>query len=651
MSPRPRHIVAAAVGAVVVSAGLVGGAAPAQAHAFLVTTSPPQGARLPSAPPAIDLTFTEPVATHGNNVRVRDANGDPVKLGALGRVDGGRRLHASVPPGPPGVFVVTWRALGNDGDVTEGEFAFAVGTGAALPATSTSQARTSVAATFARWLFFGGVAVALGGLAVQRVAWRPLATSASPAPEPLVGSATLTAAAGALLGVLLIAGSGRLIEGLRPGRWSQALGGRPGALAASELALIGAAGGLWAIRRRPSHVGALLVAAVFVEGFRGHAALRGPSWAPVVDAIHFLAAAVWVGALGQLARVAWSWRKRPDLVRAGVTAYVRPAVWLAVVVLASGLGTGLAIFDSVSEVVDTAYGRVLLVKGALVLIALVMAATGRRTVRRPPSPLGNARLQTVLRSESAVLAIVLTVSAVLVNVAPPRPPEAAAAALGAVAPSGPAIRLGGLAGELTVGLTASADQLALEVIAPELGQKKPHYSVMVSSVDPAGGSTTLFPRQCGNACFVLAHRWTPGVHRVAVTAHAPPFTGGTAHFVVPWPPSSDASPLLRQVVEALRAQARLLVNEQVTSGPRARGAPHATELSGTAFLDTEPYAGGAAADVRVLSVRGGETELAFAVPGAELWFRLSVPPDLLPVREVIVSANHLITRTFNYSTR
>ena len=58
--------------------GLV--ASPADAHSFLVRTSPQPGARLTAAPTEVVLDFTDPVAAHESTVVLRDEHGVAVTL-------------------------------------------------------------------------------------------------------------------------------------------------------------------------------------------------------------------------------------------------------------------------------------------------------------------------------------------------------------------------------------------------------------------------------------------------------------------------------------------------------------------------------------------------------------------------------------------
>jgi hypothetical protein len=91
------------------------------------------------------------------------------------------------------------------------------------------------------------------------------------------------------------------------------------------------------------------------------------------------------------------------------------------------------------------------------------------------------------------------------------------------------------------------------------------------------------------------------------------------------------------------------VTETVTSGPGS-GTPAATYgLSGRQFMQTEVFAGGAV-DVRPLARRGDLTEVAFAFPGSQIWYRVWIDRHYRLQRELILSPGHRISRTFRYGT-
>jgi methionine-rich copper-binding protein CopC len=115
-------LLAAAAG--LVGPTLVGSAA--FAHAFLDRASPAVGSEVSGSPPAIALTYTEPVEPLFSTVHVTDANGARMDEGKPATRDDGRILQVSLKPLPPGVYAVEWHVTSVDTHKTEGHFTFTV---------------------------------------------------------------------------------------------------------------------------------------------------------------------------------------------------------------------------------------------------------------------------------------------------------------------------------------------------------------------------------------------------------------------------------------------------------------------------------------------------------------------------------------------
>jgi copper transport protein len=134
-----------------------------------------------------------------------------------------------------------------------------------------------------------------------------------------------------------------------------------------------------------------------------------------------------------------------------------------------------ALLLPLSQVFTTDYGRVLVIKLALVAGAASLALTGRWIQR---SETRISKLPTVIRAESLTLVAVLALSATLVSTTPvkgatqPAPPE----------PTGPVLPLGALAGQIGVAVAASDGQLVVRLSAPRRGdyyaaQPDRHYTL------------------------------------------------------------------------------------------------------------------------------------------------------------------------------
>src|SRR5229473_7938571 len=143
----------------------------ASAHSFLVRSDPAAGARLTRSPALITMYFSEPFVAGSEHVSVTRSGGSALTL-PTPQADTSA-IRQALPPHLRGVYVVSWRVLSDDGHISLGEFAFAVGSAAALPALGAgSSGTTPLSEVAASWLFFIGFAFALGGIVAERLFWR-----------------------------------------------------------------------------------------------------------------------------------------------------------------------------------------------------------------------------------------------------------------------------------------------------------------------------------------------------------------------------------------------------------------------------------------------------------------------------------------------
>lgn len=361
------------------------------AHAYLIRSAPQSGERLQRPPRELKLFFSEPFVAGSERVTARFAGGEKVKLAAPVRRT--TTVTQALPPVRNRIVIVNWRIVAEDGHISTGEFAFAVGAAGKLPQlTGTSSTETGAPDVVLSWLFFIGLAVALGGLVSERFIWRRELI------EPALVRAP--AAAGAVLaGLAALAALATLDAGFE---------GRPAKLLAGEVALLVVA---LVIMRESRRLAPLpLLGAVVLSAARGHSGTSGHWWAVPADALHLAAAAVWVGALVHLVLLA---RRlglegfRPFLA-SGAGRYARLALVTVAVSVVGGLGTALAQFGSLGELVDTGYGRALLVKSALIGVALAVAGAAR-TFALP----GGGFVERARSRELAAVAVSLLVFAAL----------------------------------------------------------------------------------------------------------------------------------------------------------------------------------------------------------------------------------------------
>jgi copper transport protein len=140
----------------------------------------------------------------------------------------------------------------------------------------------------------------------------------------------------------------------------------------------------------------------------------------IADWVHLSAASLWIGALATMAVLLWS--GAPELRRAAFLRFSRLATVLIALVLGAGVYLAIVRLPHLADLWTTGYGRVLLVKLALVCFALAWGAFHHFVVRpaldRADGGLAT-RIGRSLVGESMVGTIVLLVAAILVDTRPP----------------------------------------------------------------------------------------------------------------------------------------------------------------------------------------------------------------------------------------
>ena len=410
----------------------------ASAHAFLVRTVPTNGTSLRGAPQAITLEFDESVSSSLSRVSLVGAKTGPVVALRVAQA-GGAGLSVELPRLPRDLYRVAWHTVSEDDlHPTGGTLVFGVDTAVSA---SPSNASTSSAPGAApvevalRWVDFTGIAVLIGVLATLLYVLPAAARRGARRLEIVSGPVLWLAIGGCI--TALVSGGGLLV--MQVGRAGGATSiervltgtGYGHAWIVREAILVLLACGLLALRRSPASRGLQVATAVLGIGLVvplalvSHAAsMRGStSVATAVLAVHILAAAMWVGGVAALCLAT------VKLVRAGERAAARALALsfgeLAVISVALLTITGIAVLGihvrSLDALVSTGYGKTLIVKTALFLLAgaVGLATTVGLRWRHAPGRL-RAAWAWAPRLESAVLVAVLVPAALLTASAPAR---------------------------------------------------------------------------------------------------------------------------------------------------------------------------------------------------------------------------------------
>ncbi|MTH61309.1 copper resistance CopC/CopD family protein [Paracoccus litorisediminis] len=387
--------IAGALIALLLSAGV------ALSHASLIASDPADATVLEASPPTISLTFSEPVRPLVARLTTADGKTrllpppDPAEM----------RLTYALPPDlAQGSHLVSWRVTSADGHPVAGALLFSVGAPSdAITVQSDAPMLTRAGVWALRAILIAALLFGIGGavhaafLTGRRAVFPRLAAGA--------GLCLLPALAG-FHGLELLALPPSGLLGTAP--WREAATGPPG------LAFVLAGTGL-ALALLPGRVAAALalIMAGLAAATSGHAATAAPQllMRPAV-ALHVIAAAFWIGALVPLLA---------DLAQGGQGALRRFSVvipWVLALLLASGVAIALVQLGHPAALWSTAYGRVLLVKLALVALLLLLAALNRHWLT-PRAESGNPRPLRVAIGVEVVLALLVIGTIALWQFTPP----------------------------------------------------------------------------------------------------------------------------------------------------------------------------------------------------------------------------------------
>ncbi|MGH2845998.1 MAG: copper resistance CopC/CopD family protein, partial [Thermoleophilaceae bacterium] len=415
--------------------------ASASAHAVLEGSNPERAVQVESAPERVTLRFNEPVEVAFGSVRAYDARGERVDSGSAehpaGRAD---EVAIGLRGGlDDGIYTVTYRVVSADSHPVAGGFTFTVGAGGAAPRigvdelidTGAAGSVTQVGFGVARGLAYLAIALGAGGLLFAFAVWFPaLRESAGAGPGWLAAgerfaarTRTLLLAAAALgvlsssLGIVLqgaTAAATSAWSALDPEVIGDVLGTRFGTIWGLRLVAWLAFGLLVALPvaqaapvLRPASLGATglaparsgsgagLAAAALIAAFicvtpalAGHASTVDPAALLVpANALHVSAMAVWVGGVAMLllalpaATRRLDPRERTALLAAAVARFSTIALIAVAALVASGVLQAVAELERVADLLESGFGRAILVKVGLVVALLALGAWNRSSGR------------------------------------------------------------------------------------------------------------------------------------------------------------------------------------------------------------------------------------------------------------------------------
>ncbi|QMU69077.1 copper resistance protein CopC [Streptacidiphilus sp. P02-A3a] len=430
-------------------------ATPASAHAYVISTSPADGAEVASAPARVQVTFDEPVTLPSAKgaAGVIDAQGRAVDDGSVRLTDGRRTLVIGLRPGlAKGSYIASWSVISADTHPVGGSLQFGYGVPAVALAAATApqpSAELELLVGAVKGLLYLGLVVALGLLPAGLVLgaepdeWRVLRRAARIGAGASVLASLLQVVAQYLWDASALpdgptwAGLGGFLDS----SYCVAVLVRVGLLTAAVVLLptrptlstrltrpTRPTATRWALAARWTLEGVLALAALGTVVDNGHGG-TGAWWYFGSTLLHVTAVTAWLGGLGVLG---WLVLRR----RLTRRRLARLPVWSRYAATSVGLLAATGVLQSVVQVrypaalVDTTYGGILLVKLGLVAAALLLGLAGNRWIARRlaapgsltadglPLPGETARLRGRVRVEAGIGAAIVVVAGVLSSTAP-----------------------------------------------------------------------------------------------------------------------------------------------------------------------------------------------------------------------------------------
>lgn len=486
---RPRLVAALALALL----ALLVAAAPAQAHAELISSDPADGAVVEAAPDAVTLTFTDPVLLTSQEISVFDAVGDPVSSASR---TVGDDVVIDLPDAATltdGTYVVSWNVLSTDGHPIAGTVTFSIGAPSTTvvqpPRPSTSSPAVTVLRDVLAAITYVGLLLA-AGLAVFVALVLPRTWPGSQVRHRLRTLTAYAAGVGVLGGVLQVPVASAYAQGLelRGAVTGFAAGVVTNELLAAALLAVGLATVVRSmpdappgtLQQRGLLIGALL--ALAGPAVVGHTRAYSPAPLLVLaDVLHLTAGATWLGGLVGLVVAFRALSGRELLAAQTLSRFSTLAGGVLLTVAATGSFLAWRILGSWAGFLDTAYGRLLLVK---ITIAVLVAALGGwnrwRTLPAVRSAVGFADreraaglLTRTVRIEAVLLVVLLGVAGFLVSQSPSRTPAEVGSGAGAGASA-------------SAGDVATAESGDLTVLAVMDPQERGGNTLLVQVQDVAG---------------------------------------------------------------------------------------------------------------------------------------------------------------------
>jgi copper transport protein len=416
---------------------LLGPASPASAHAALVATDPANGTIVPDAPNKITLTFSESVQLVSGKIQVLGPDDKRADAGEP-KQDGDSVTIPLRSGGGRGTYLVSYRVISADSHPVGGTITYSVGAPSTTPTATVNDTKVDPVVRglipIGKYLGYVGLVLLVGPVLVLALLWPHRLSRRGPAKLVYTGIGLILLSTLWALWLQAPYALGVGVFGVKVGDIRDVLGSTFGAVMLVRLGVILAA----AVLLRPmlrgdggeskadlALLGVLGVAALATWPLTGH-----PTASPVagvsvvVDAIHLASMSVWLGGLVMLVAFLLPRANEREL-GAILPIWSRWAATAVSALILAGVVQALIEVASFKGLVDSTYGILILTKVGLAALVVAVAAYSRRLVRSKTAEAGPRALRRPVYLELAITAVVLGVTATLVQISPPRTAEAA----------------------------------------------------------------------------------------------------------------------------------------------------------------------------------------------------------------------------------
>ena len=376
--------------------------APAQiasAHAILLTSKPAPSAVLDQSPIEISLFFNEFIDTVFGEIRILDSSGNVIEsVKPVRDVANEAIVRAPISTLEEGTYVVVWRVASADSHPVQGSFAFQIGnTSSDVSAISKYREleRHGLTSLFnvIRWVTYLGVVLLIGGIgllqAVRTDRLSPRSTLA------LMGG-WVFAALGTLEGLIAygphISGL-KIYEAVDLSLLLETLTTQYGKMQLARLVLLGIIGALIAVIQFRGTwwwkfgAWASLVGITLTLSLAGHPVATNPVALSIgLDMLHMLAVSLWVGPLLIIVYDRNMWLATNESTSApSLRWFSRTAGFAVPVIVVTGVIQAWLILDGFGQILESRYGRTLIVKVCLVVVLIALGAVSRVAMQRKQS--------------------------------------------------------------------------------------------------------------------------------------------------------------------------------------------------------------------------------------------------------------------------